>query len=129
MDICNKNTLTFWLYILSGKKSAGKKDESVDLVVGHIIALFHAFFLAQCAGASATVTSTYLLLGIDFAINLYFTFKIIQLYKKEKIPECGEMLQVMVLNETLEFMAPLTYLMCFLAAYFGPNYSFIGRNV
>ena len=111
------------------KKTAGKEDQSTELVAGHIIALFHALFLAQCAGASATPVSTYLLLGVDFAINIFFAFNTFRLYKKDKIKECGESLQTLVLNETLEFMVPVMFMICFIAAYFGPNAAVIGTNL
>ena len=96
-------------------------------MAGHIIALFHALFLAQCAGASATPLSTYLLLGVDFLINIYFAFSVFRLFKKKRMRACGETLQALVLNETLEFTVPLMFMICFLAAFFGPNAEVIGR--
>ena len=61
----------------------------VELIAGHIVALFHALFLSSCLGSIATEVkhvivlisskivflqmSTYILLGIDFIINLMFT--------------------------------------------------------
>ena len=38
-----------------------------------------------------------------------------------------ELLQVLVINETNEFIAPLCYLLCFSTAYFGPNSGLIGN--
>ena len=96
-----------------GRRCAGKSVASVifsnwknflffakvDLIAGHIVALFHALFLSSCLGSIATEVpilycsfplislvfsqevinldqhqvSTYILLGIDFIINLLFT--------------------------------------------------------
>ena len=110
----------------SAKKSAGKTDQFVDLVAKNIIAVFHALFVAQCVGAAATQFSTYLLLGIDFAINMYFAGKFFWLFKKKKFEACGETLQGLVMNEFLEFTMPLLFLVCFLAAFHGPNAEIIG---
>ena len=72
------------------------------------------------------MVSTYLLLGIDFVINLIFAFNVFRHHKKKKVRACAEALQVLVLNETLEFMVPMMFMLCFVAAYFGPNAEIIG---
>ena len=82
--------------------------------------------MAQCLGAAATELSKYLLLGIDFSINLYFAGKVYWLHRKKNFAKCGETLQGLVMNEFLEFIIPLLFLVCFLAAYFGPNAEIIG---
>ena len=110
----------------SAKRSAGKTDEFVDLVAKNIIAISHALFVSQCVGAAATDLSTYLLLGIDFAINMYFTSKVVWLFRKKEFAECGETLQGLVINEFLEFTMPFLFLVCFLAAFHGPNADIIG---
>ena len=38
-----------------------------------------------------------------------------------------EQAQELVINEMVEFIIPLSYLLCFLTAYFGPNSSLIGN--
>ena len=50
-------------------------------------ATMHLIFLSVCAGALATDLTIYLLVGIDFLINIYFTIKVFynqaKLYKEE----------------------------------------------
>ena len=58
-----------------GHHGAGGSVPSVELMVGNIVALFHALFLSSCLGSVATPTSGNILLGIDFGINLIFKFK------------------------------------------------------
>ena len=82
--------------------------------------------MSQCVGAAATDLSTYLLLGIDFGINMYFTGKVFWLFRKKEFAECGETLQGLVINEFLEFTMPFLFLVCFLAAFHGPNADIIG---
>ena len=112
--------------IFSAKKSAGRTNQFVDLLAKNTIAIFHALFVAQSLGASATQLSTYLLLGIDFTINMYFAGKIYWLHRKKHFVKCGETLQGLVTNEFLEFNVPFLFLVCFLAAYLGPNAEMIG---
>ena len=76
--------------------------------------------------AAATDLSTYLLLGIDFAINMYFTGKVFWLFRKKEFAKCGETLQGLVVNEFLEFTMPFLFLVCFLTAFHGPNADIIG---
>ena len=100
----------------------------MDLIASNIIAVFHALFVSQCVGAAATDFSTYLLLGVDFVLNMYFQFRVFYLYKKKRFEECAEELQSLVLNEFLEAIIPLLYLVRFLAAFYGPNAEIIGIN-
>ena len=111
-----------------GWRCAGKPVPSVELISGHIVALFHALFLSSCLGSIATPISGYILLGIDFVINLIFT---VQIYynKKGNIEKCGEALMTLVLNEFLETTVPLTFLLCFLVSFYGGNKDIIGMTV
>ena len=120
------NIVAQLLVIFSAKKSAGKSDQFVDLIASNIISIFHALFVSQCVGAAATDLSTYLLLGIDFVINMYFQCRVFYLHKKQRFEECAKELHSLVLNEFLEAIIPFLFLVCFLAAYHGPNAEIIG---
>ena len=53
---------------------------SVELQCGHFISQFHVLFLSIAVGGLATQPTTYLLLGIDFGINMhscYTVYKIV----------------------------------------------------
>ena len=112
---------------LLGKHCAGGSVPSVELMVGNIVALFHALFLSSCLGSVATPITGYILLGIDFAINILFTGQIFYYYKQEKFEKCGESLMILVINEFLEMTVPLTFLLCFLVSFYGGNRAIIGR--
>ena len=52
----------------------------MELQCGHFISQFHVLFLSIAVGGLATQPTTYLLLGIDFGINMhscYTVYKII----------------------------------------------------
>ena len=111
-----------------GRRCAGRHIPSVELIAGNIVALFHALFLSSCVGSIATEISTYILLGVDFVINLFFTGRVYQFHKQGKIEECGQAVMTLVLNEFLEMTVPLTFLICFLVSFYGNNAAIIGKR-
>ena len=60
-------------------------------------------------------------------INMYFQCRVFYLYKKQRFEEYAAELHSLVLNEFLEAIIPFLFLVCFLAAYYGPNAEIIGR--
>ena len=90
----------------------------------------HTIFLSVCAGGLATDLTMFILIGIDFLINVYYTIKIFRIKRKLEKRKQEDLLvsvQVLVLSEVLEIILPLAYLLCFLAAYHGPNADVLGN--
>jgi hypothetical protein len=112
-----------------GKKTAGRCVPRVELLAASIISFFNCLFVATCLGSVATQTATVLLLSMDFLINLYLCFGVWRKYKQEKWAECGEAMMELVLIEWVEFMVPLLYLLCFLAAFYSHNAHVIGKII
>ena len=48
-------------------------------------------------------------------------------HKEKKYEEAAEELMVLTLNEFLEAIVPVCYLICFLVAFYGPNAEFVGQ--
>jgi hypothetical protein len=92
-----------------------------------MISQFHVLFLSVAVGGLATMPTTVLLLGIDFAINLHGCFAVWRRHKDEEWEECGEELMTLTVNEFLEFIVPICYLVCFLVAFYGPNAHLVGE--
>ena len=111
-----------------GKRSSGGDIPSVELIAGNIVALFHVLFLSSCIGSIATKMTTYILLGTDFLINIFFTFRVYRHHKNNQVDNCGETLMTLVLNESIEFIVPLTFLICFLVSFYGGNRNVIGKS-
>ena len=101
---------------------------TVDLFATNILSLFHCLFLATCVGSVATEISTYILLGIDFFINIYLCFDVWKKFKKNQWAQCGEALLTLVMVECLEMLVPVCYLVCFLVAFYGPNAETLGKR-
>ena len=111
----------------SGKKSAGKDVPSVELLGQHMVSQFHVLFVAVCVGSVATSTTTYLLLGIDFLINLQSCRKVWRSHRRGDHQKCGKELMTLTMNEFLEFIVPICYLICYVVAFYGPNSHLIGN--
>ena len=149
------NIITFQVFahgmLALSRRSAGGPVPSVELIAGHIVALFHALFLSRssasclclqpalelhiihallisCVGSIATEMSTYILLGVDFVINLLFTGQIYWYHRQGKVDKCGAALMTLVLNEFLEMTVPITFLLCFLVSFYGGNAFIIGEK-
>ena len=108
---------------------AGAKDS--NLVVSTSISMtFHTLFLSVCIADSATNQTIILLLLIDFLIKVGIVFKIYQLkrdHDEQNVNKICELVQILVLTELFEIIIPLGYVLCLLAAYFGPNAHLLGN--
>ena len=95
-----------------------------------------SFWIAVFLVTSATETTGYVLLGINFCLNLQLCYRAIkwnnrisgnilhgnsnQLLKNEALAE-------LILNETVEVMAPIAFIGSYLIAFYGPNYQILGN--
>ena len=87
-------------------------------------------FLSVCVGGIASDLTIYILIGIDFLINLYFVVSTWQAKRKPtktSLEKLKKSVQILVLAESLEVIIPLSYLICFSAAYHGPNAEILGN--
>ena len=97
----------------------------------HYMGSRHALFLAVVMGSIATSVTTNIIIALDFIINVYLALKIIYLLKyskkvNSKIIAQEELLEL-VMNERVETIIPLTYILCFLLGYYGPNAEYLGN--
>ena len=96
----------------------------------------HALFVTVQLGTTATTTSAYCMLAVDYLLNLYSTAKIIKLSLKIK-SESSNMAQIteklkselltLTVVEMIEILSPLAYLSTLLLAYYGPNKNILGN--
>ena len=121
--------INIWIAQKLAAKGASGDQQGMEIVVGFMICTRHAIFLAVVLGSSATTNTCIMILGVDFIINLYLTFRIIWIkkFKECKSEKQTELLQELTINEMVEFFAPLTYLLCFVLAYYSPNSHLIGN--
>ena len=120
-----------WLQTKVGYKAAGVQDASIAISCSHNMNNRHCFFLSVVLGTIATDVTCWVILAIDFCINIYFVLKISWTKRKNGFNQENEfrmveMLVELIINETVETIVPFTYLVCFLIAYYGPNAELIG---
>ena len=118
-----------WIITTLASKASHGDMMSVSISCTQNVGAGHALFLSYTAASTLTITTSIILFGMDYLINLYLTMKIIWLRKKKgnKVKRQIELVQELVINEMVEFIIPLSYLLCFLTAYFGPNSFLIGN--
>ena len=114
-----------FVYAKISQKAAYREDLKVKTASSHLVACTHACVIALLIGSKANETTAYLLLTIDFAINMFLTCQIIY-YRKKDEDAAIDAIQTLVLNETVEFVIPLAFLCNFCIAYYGPNAEVLG---
>ena len=111
--------------------SHSKYPQKLKLSCIHYMGSRHALFLAVVMGSVATSATTNVIIALDFAINVYLALNIIYLLKYSKKENsriiAQEELQELVMNERVETIIPLTYIVCFLLGYYGPNAEYLGN--
>ena len=119
-----------WLQQKVASKAAGVESNAVDITCGHNINNRHCFFLSVVLGTSATDLTCWIILAVDFSINMFLMFRAIWI-KRKGISEKNEAkvvntLMELVVAQAVEVAVPFTYLTTFLVAYFGPNATLLG---
>ena len=105
-------------------------DISVELVAHNLAISYHMIFLSVCVGGLATDATLYVLIAIDFVINIYFvviSWRAKRNHTEESLQKLMKSVQILVLAESLEIVIPLAYLLCFIIAYHGPNADILGN--
>ena len=120
-----------WLQTKVGFKTAGVKDTSVSITCGHNINNRHCFFLAVVLGTIATDTTCWVILAIDVGINFYLCLRIVCTKIVKGFRASNERIMVdlflsLIINQTVEMVVALTYAVCFMMAFYGPNAELLG---
>jgi hypothetical protein len=80
-------------------------------------------------GTATTDITNWLLAGICFVDNVYTCLKIVWLRKRSSLDvnQQIELIEKLSMNETVEFLSPLAFLISFLVAFYGPNAKLMGN--
>ena len=118
-----------WILIKISQKAANGDVKAVDISCSQLVGTLHSFFLAITVGSIATNATCAITIGTDFLMNLWICIKLIHARRKRSIDIENqiELLQTLVINEMIEFVVPIVYVLCLLAAYYGPNAELIGN--
>ena len=96
---------------------------------------FISFWMAVYLATSATNVTCYLLLAINFLLNMYLCVQAIQL-DQQVMPINSELVEIqmkkdeavteLIINETIEIIVPISFICTFTVAYYGPNGASLG---
>ena len=99
------------------------------ITVTYAICCRYTISVCSIIGLTATDTTTWYLIGVDFWINILTCLKIIWMKKRSnQTTEAQiELIQDLAIFELVEFQAPLALILVFMLAYFGPNGHLFGN--
>lgn len=120
-----------WILSYLGQKISGSQDLSVEVIAIHYAAVRHIIFLSVNLGGMTTDITAFLMFGCDFVTNLLCSLATMWLQSNTREEEKADIkikiIMTHVINESVEFMMPIAYCLCFLTAYFGPNSAIMGN--
>ena len=120
--------------IMCGPGSRNEKSSRTTVFIG--INTYHVMYVAIQIGQSSTEVTSYLILAIDFLLNIYGCIVIINMkiaIQPDNPQNLGSVrkkchqLEQLVLIEILEILVPFAYILTVLIAYYGPNATILGN--
>ena len=116
-------------------RTGSENQLSLQFFIGCKIICNHALCLTIIIGSSATELTSYLLFSIDVIIGLKSCYDIVHLHRVDRFNIINEqanirnIVQKLVLKETLQILIPMTYSIILCLSYFGPNAQFYGTGM
>ena len=126
-------------YFMSTKmlsNSTGALDEGAKATVTIAVNGLYARQMTIAIAGKANTFTTFAILALDFVLNLNAAFKIFKRKRKvqpdhlenqKNLLKIKQELQTLSLIEIIEIMIPISYIMTFLIAYYGPNSHIFGN--
>ena len=111
-------------------------DEGAKTAITISVNITFTMHMTIAIGTKATTFTTCAILAVDFALNLKTAFKIFRLKLKvqpdplenqKNLLKIKQELQTLCLTEIIEIINPISYIITFLIAYYGPNAYLFGN--
>ena len=124
-----------WIVNKFTQRIVGPGNEMANFTVASSITSIYILFIAIQL-SSATKVTIYSILGVKFALHLKTCYEIISLQRKiksqdykrgNKMLERNKVILILIVNETVEALVPLSYAIGFALAFYGPNATLIGN--
>ena len=111
------------------RKASDGDLTSVEATLNHAVGTTHALFLSYTLGSVATFETGTIILAGDFITNVLTCLWLVytRLKKPMMIDKQIALARTLVINEMVEFMVPIAYLLCFTVAFYGPNAELFGN--
>ena len=93
------------------------------------MATSHTIILCYVVGSFATETTTWILVGVDFSINILLCLWIVWTRKRHpgNVQKQIDLLQDLAVYELVEFHSPLSFILVISVAFYGPNAEIFGN--
>ena len=126
-------------YFISTKmlsNSTGALDKGAKTTITIAVNGAYAMYMTVLIGTKATTFSACAIIAVDFMLNLKAAFKIFRLQRKiepdhleteKKLIKIKQEVQTLSLMEIYEIIIPISYIVTFLIAYYGPNAHIYGH--
>ena len=119
-------------FMISSKmiKKAANGDESGSLIqLKYMINGQYVILLCIVLGSLASDATSWVLIGVDYSINIWLSFKLVRTKKRNPhmIQEQIDVLKEITICELVELLAPLAFILVFVAASQGPNSGLFGN--
>ena len=114
-----------WIQFKLSVKATDVKDTSIPIINSFEVNCAHCVFLSTVLGADISNTAAWTIVVIDLFLNVYLTARITWIKNGEhfnrRMEKVESMLVSLVLNELVEALVPVTFCICLLLSYYGPN--------
>ena len=110
------------------RKSSNGDPDAAIIILKYFISIRHSISLCYVV-TIVTDTTSWTMMSVDFAINLLICLRIVWLNKSKPFTKAKQisLLQELALYEMGEFIAPLSFILVFVSAYYGPNAELFGN--
>ena len=121
--------LIIWSFSTVIAKTSREDENSASMMLKFVVSVQHTTFLCYAMASFATDITSWVLMGIDFSMNIYLSLRLVWLKKKrpESIQDQIDILQDLAIYELTEFYTPLSFLLVVILAYHGPNAELFGN--
>ena len=127
--------LNLWIVSKITHRIVGHDNQRANFTVASSITSIYILFIAIQL-SSASKATVYSILGVKFVLHLRTCYQIVRLQRKirgsgfegaNNVIERDKVMLMLVINETVETLVPLSYAIGFALAYWGPNSTLIGN--
>ena len=120
--------------IISNTGTGSESISTGQLAIIEIGVLFKSLYLVMIS-SKTHATVGYCFQGMSFLVNMKLCFDIVQAHKQSTADvnqdqarkRIEQMMVKLMLNETIEFLVPICYVVAISIAYYGPNADIIGN--
>ena len=121
--------LFIWIGTKITEKCCNGDMRGATIAYQYGTSLGYTIFLCYVVGFIASETTSWVLMSIDFSINILTCLSVIWTRKRHpyKIQKQIDLLQDLAMAELIEFIAPVSFTLVIAVAYYSPNARIIGN--